>query len=78
MKQEDVWKNRKVRWEFDKCIDDYARSHSVRGFESHLQQGEPVKIEVGETGSDVINRGAIYGNPGTLDISTPIFCHVGF
>jgi hypothetical protein len=31
LKQQDVWKNREVRWEFDEVTDSYARCHCVLG-----------------------------------------------
>ena len=30
-KHEDIWTGRQVRWEFDECMDDYARCHCVLG-----------------------------------------------
>jgi hypothetical protein len=33
-RQEGVWKNREVKWEFEECIDGYARCHCVLGWVS--------------------------------------------
>jgi hypothetical protein len=33
-RQEGVWNNREVKWEFEGCTDDYARYHCVLGWVS--------------------------------------------